>query len=281
MQKILVPVDFSENSLNAVKYAIQFASDKDTELHLAHVVPPVYDPSDVPVLNTVSTQKKSENAKSILTDYIKVNLKEFLNTSVQAEHVIRTDVMVGEVVKNVTDRAKEINASLIIMGTRGDEVKWNEKLLGTVSSGILEKSDVPILFIPVGYSFGKLDEVLFASGLQESDAYLIWKAVELLKPYSVVLRCLHVSKEFSEAESMKIEEFKDYLNEHSNAIQATYYQLYDDKIDQSILEYVERFSSDLLIMTHEEQNFLQRIISHSHTREIKRHIHIPFLVMKH
>lgn len=281
MQRILIPIDFSENSLNAVRYAIKFTAMKDTELHLVHVVPPIYDPSDIPVLNTASTHKKSESAKSILADYIKVNLKEYLLTEPEITHQVRADVMIGEVVRNIAEKANELNVSLIIMGTRGDQVGWNEKILGTISSGVLERSNCPVLFIPTDYQFNKLDEVLFASGLLESDAFLIWKALELMKPYSVVLRCLHISKAFSEEESTKIEEFKNYLSEHSNAIQATYYQLYDNKVDQNILDYVKNFGSDLLIMTHEEHGFLQRLVLHSHTREVKRHVRIPFLVMKH
>ncbi len=281
MQRILIPIDFSENSLNAVKYAIQFSALKDTVLHLAHVVPPIYDPSDVPILNTASTQKKSENAKTILADYIKINLKEYLQTDPEITHQVRAEVMIGEVVRNIADKANELNVSLIIMGTRGDQVGWNEKILGTISSGVLERSNCPVLFIPTDYHFEKLDEVLFASGLLESDAFLIWKALKIIAPYSVVLRCLHISTKFSEEESTKIEEFKNYLSEHSNAIQAAYYQLYDNKVDQNILDYVKNFGSDLLVMTHEEHGFLQRLVVHSHTREVKRHIRIPFLVMKH
>ena len=46
IKKILVPIDFSNYSKNALRYAVNFAKKFDSTIYLVYVVEPVIYPSD-------------------------------------------------------------------------------------------------------------------------------------------------------------------------------------------------------------------------------------------
>jgi len=67
--KILVPTDFSDNALNAFRYAIWFADQYEAAIHLVHVIYPSAEPLDYPSLAAQAAQQRIET--NLLTHYHK------------------------------------------------------------------------------------------------------------------------------------------------------------------------------------------------------------------
>jgi nucleotide-binding universal stress UspA family protein len=124
IKKIMVPVDFSETSKNAVKYALSLALEFEATLILAHVVPyHVHDQTE---------------AKLDLFDLIPHQYRECLNFDI----VVRAGSVRPEILSIFDDK----HVDLVIMGTR-HRPYFERLLLGSLTERMLHKANVPILTV--------------------------------------------------------------------------------------------------------------------------------------
>ena len=138
-ERILVPLDESEESERVLDHALDLADAADAEVHLLSVVDQKVLPRDV--------------AEDILFDSLDAVATETVDEGVAAadERGVEAD---GEVVHGKP--AKEIlaaaeGADLVVMGTHGRR-GVDRILLGSVSARVVRKSPVAVLLVPVGGS---------------------------------------------------------------------------------------------------------------------------------
>jgi nucleotide-binding universal stress UspA family protein len=121
---ILVPVDFSEPSKEAVNYGLSLALQFESRLILAHISK--YDPAAY------------ENAKAALLQLIPWDCRERLNFEI----IVKS----GDVRPELIGIVEEKDVSLVVMGTRGRS-HVGRLLLGSVTERMLRKLNVPILTV--------------------------------------------------------------------------------------------------------------------------------------
>ena len=153
INKIMVPVDFSEASTRAVQYGLSLALDLKARLVLIHIVP--FDPVVY------------EKAKSDLLEMIPADTRERLDFEII--------VKAGEVRRELIGVVEDKEIDLIVMGTSGRSY-FDRLLLGSVTDRLLRKVHVPILtvshvdpdkeFHTTGPS--RLRHLLYATDLAES-----------------------------------------------------------------------------------------------------------------
>lgn len=136
---ILIPLDGSEDS----KFACRVAADltkaipgKET-LHLLHCIPPI--PNLIGGEQRVKLKQDHLDRTEHIFTIARAILKETKNT-------VQTYVRYGDPAPTIVDTAKELNCSLIIMGTRGMG-ELQSIVLGSVSHDVLQLSPVPVLLV--------------------------------------------------------------------------------------------------------------------------------------
>ncbi len=136
-EKILVPLDGSEHSLNALEKALQIAKKFDGKITLINVYSVSsfrMTPSQV-FAYVVEIRKSGE---SILAEGKKIAFDE----GIQVETLLKE----GHIVEEILQKAREGNFDLIVIGARGIS-KMKEILLGSVSHGVTTHSPCPVLVV--------------------------------------------------------------------------------------------------------------------------------------
>ncbi len=139
-REVLVPIDFSPHSLNTLEHAYRLATMLPITLHLLHVVQPI------------SWEDMQGAGHFNVPEYQRARVleaKERLRLLIPEEMVDRVQVHVrmGPVVKEITDLADSIRASLIVMGvTPGGLIE--DLLFGAVAYGVLRGSPCPVWVVP-------------------------------------------------------------------------------------------------------------------------------------
>jgi len=107
IKRILVPVDFSENAVNAFEYAKHFAEKlPDAELKVVHAFMP-------------NAESEYPNFVPPVADYLKIRekmLEDFM-LEVDPKGEIKNEILIGFPADEVVNHSKEFD--LIIMGTTG------------------------------------------------------------------------------------------------------------------------------------------------------------------
>lgn len=141
--KILVSYDGSEGAKEALKYALELKCNCD-EYYVLYVIPTIvgisasfdsYIPQSVYEGQDKTATEILEKAKKILE---KENVKyELIKASSNGE----------EIAKIVLETAKDKGVDLIVTGTRKLH-GFSKLILGSVSSGIIAHSDIPVTVVP-------------------------------------------------------------------------------------------------------------------------------------
>lgn len=125
--KILIPIDFSERSLGAARFAIPLAERFHSEITLLHVVP---DPGAERRSNT----KRDERIKKLLRDFL---CAAFAHLDVK--RVLRTGPPAAEIVTY----ARENQSDVIMMPTHGYGA-FRRLLLGSITAKVLHDAACPV-----------------------------------------------------------------------------------------------------------------------------------------
>ena len=145
--KILVPINGSEYSFNAVDHAINIALKNESELILLSVVPSIVrygDSSGVFGAVPPNYFKKYKNdSKKWFNQIINKMKKEGLQIKKIKSDVVTSPV---SVVTTIPEYAEKEGADLIIIGTRGI-TGFKRMLLGSIASGIVTYAHCPVLVV--------------------------------------------------------------------------------------------------------------------------------------
>jgi len=137
-KKILIPVDFSETSLLAIRHGVFIASFTKAELHLLHVVNLHYEAQDLFLPYVQIDQSQIENKAMEKLEALSDELqKEF---GVSSSCIIRT----GSPSFEIVHVAEELEISLIVMGTHG-YAPLQVFIIGSVALKVLTKSPCPTM----------------------------------------------------------------------------------------------------------------------------------------
>lgn len=140
LRRIMVPLDFSEPSHQALRYARGFAEQFGASLTLLHVIEPMVYPAElgyVPIVPDDLEEKRMEDLKARLKA-----LAQDLGTSSKVETFLR----IGRSWREICDAAKADNTDLIIIATHG-YTGLKHALLGSTAERVVRHAPCPVLIV--------------------------------------------------------------------------------------------------------------------------------------
>jgi nucleotide-binding universal stress UspA family protein len=137
-RRILLPVDFSDQTESLLRHALHVAADENAEIDIVHVVPPQYLPAiyygadPLPVPYDEIRKRTMAHLKEVIADVI--------GTSVRT----RPFVVVGDPVTEIIEMASKSEYDLLIVSTHGySGIK--HALVGSVAERVVRSASCPVL----------------------------------------------------------------------------------------------------------------------------------------
>jgi universal stress protein A len=152
INKILVPIDFSDYSLKALDYAIEFAQAFNAELFLIYVIEPMVYPADFS-MGQIAIPEITDDINLKAESDLDNLIKEKIGEKIKAQKIIKT----GRPFLEIIETASEIDADLIIIATHG-LTGMEHLLFGSTAEKVVRKAPCPVLTLrePVkGFHFKK------------------------------------------------------------------------------------------------------------------------------
>lgn len=137
IRKVLVPLDFSDPSLQALQYARRFAAPSQAELVLLYVIEPVAYPAELGVVINLDADL-AERALSELEKLRQQHLGDYPAT----RNLVRSGVADAEIITT----AKDEQADLIVIGTHGFS-GLKHFLLGSTAERVVRDAPCPVLTV--------------------------------------------------------------------------------------------------------------------------------------
>ena len=141
IKRILVPIDFSRASLDALGYASDLALALDAKIVLLHVIEPTYRAASLDVDNV------SANVSTLIEDQRRAAEERLAQIAAEMATTgprLRTVTEIGNPAQLIVDSAGSEHADLIIMATRG-RTGLAHMLMGSVTEKVVRTAECPVL----------------------------------------------------------------------------------------------------------------------------------------
>lgn len=278
MMNILLPTDFSENSWNAIVYAVKFLEKKSCNFFLLHVSKlNGLTQGDTPV---ILSQEAIENT---YTKPSKKQLKAFLKRittecSPNVKHKFYTLTDYNFFIESIRKHVKDKKIDMIIMGTKGAS-GLKEHIIGSNAGDIITKVKCKTLVVPENAKFNALREIAFPTDYSLTyDVGLLQPLYDVVKQYLASLRILHISYMKEELNNDQ-KNNRELLSDFFEGLDFSFHFLTNKKVKDAIQCFVESRDIDMIVMVAKNLNYFQQILFHSKVEKISYHTNVPFLVL--
>ncbi|NTW46595.1 MAG: universal stress protein [Chlorobaculum sp.] len=138
IKSILCPIDFSDASKNAYRYACEFAKSMGSKVALLNVIEPRPIAADMS-LNYIPLEE--DLAAAAREDFIPM-----VDEAKAAGIDVSADVMIGMPAETILQQIADLDVSMLIMGSHG-KTGLSRLLMGSVAEAVVRKANIPVLIV--------------------------------------------------------------------------------------------------------------------------------------
>ena len=275
MKHILVPVDFSKNSLNALAYAQALFKNTTCSFYILHVGH--LNQSGIAANSLLPISPPKESA---IEQRFKINFSQIKKLNSNNKHHYLGIQEYGNLLDKIKQTVHTKKIDLIVMGTKGAS-GIKEKIIGSNTGDVITKVPVNLLVIPENAGFENLKNISFPTD------YTIFYSYNILNILTTLLYLndgnLHVinasnKKKLNNVQLKNKAYLQDYLNEVFENTHSIH-SINNLKIKNVIENFVNDNKTDMIVMVAKNINFLQQILFDTTIEKLSFHTNIPLFVI--
>lgn len=277
MGKILVPIDFSENSIIAARYAREIALENQDELVFLHVYTRhvnkyanfmvhgehIVDP----------TIKESEEQLNQLVALVKEKWPTLVINQLFDEGIL-AEVISKETAKN--------QYKVVVMGTKGAS-GIESVLIGSNTYDVIRDSQTPILAIPVNATAYKKDTIALLTNFKPGELEVLKQAIPVFgSKFHLLL--IHINKQEVDIKILdkKLTDWIDNIITETGIDDVSYtvknrshFANSAEKIANGIQTMIRDENIDIILITKSRKTFFQNLFNENIIKEMAMGIVIP------
>ncbi|RTL59894.1 MAG: universal stress protein [Sphingobacteriales bacterium] len=271
MKTILVPVDFSDTSINAVRYAAQLAVQINGKVMMLHAY-------QYPVIHPVNKgmELTDEGVKEI-------NLKELARIKQVVESeipLVKLEYLIinGELRGVINVFAENFRTDLIVMGLSGAG-KVKELLIGSNTLDVAANTTIPVIIVPKKSKFKPVEKIALATDFRDVVANIPDTQVKLfLAATGARLHIVNVDYQHEYA-TVDTPMQSGLLEAMFQSWSPEYHFVEDYNVQEGLSRYIEANNINILIVVPHKQNMLHKLFMPNHTKQLVFHSKVPVMVV--
>ena len=285
--KIILSTDFTDENKVILPYAIDFLKDAGGEIIIFHAymdnvfIGSNSYPGNMDADNYFTTEILVELERNS-----QLNMKEktqYLIDLIKEEGVdnitVRPVLVSGDPEEELIELSKKEKPDLILMGTRGRGGK--RFLEGSLVKSVMTKCDVPMLFIPEGYSWRESKEVVYATDFSEYDILTLERIFNILKPYKPHIHVIHfVEDSENPKEAIQMEQLEQAFLEKDFDGEIHFQLVHTDNAPQALKIFCERNDISLSSFIAYRKGLFDFIFRDKLDKDAFLNLNIPMLTFK-
>jgi len=257
MKTVIIPVDFSETSLNAARYAAQMLSGK-LDAHI--VLYNLYEHDDEydTVVNYLESLKKELEWKGDKDIEIMLEKGDDLIDSLERLSYQKT-------------------ATMVVMGIAGKS-PLKQALIGSNTLKLAERDVCPVLIVPPEAKFKGIKNVALASDFEDvkniTPVTYLKAVLEFFKPN---LHIVHVNSEIHVALTEELKAEKEFFVNTFSEYNPEFYFITTYDFEDTIEQFTTDQNIDMVITVPRNHTFFQSVFKSSATKKLAFHSVVPVL----
>jgi nucleotide-binding universal stress UspA family protein len=276
--KILVAVDFEEQSLNALEHSYEFARLFDADLLLLYVL------ENMSILGKL--RSPDDYVKNLISQaHEKFDELENLAQNASEKASIKVSALIekGKPYEKIIETARDQNALMIIMGKNSNSsLNKKRRFIGSNSLNVIREAHCPVITIKPGQNpHGIYSNILVPLDFTRQTKKQVQKAIEFGGYFGSRINILTIlQKENTVNKLMKqvqLNQVKKAIQKNGIQCQTEFIQDRNGEVAEIVLRYSKKVNSDLIIiMTQQKKNMIDYFVG-STAQTIISNAEIPVL----
>lgn len=277
MKTILLPTDFSKNSINAINYAIKLCEHISCDFYILNVIKvSSFISDDMMTVTSSSTIYNTliDAAKKSINNIISQIENQFKNKNHNFHSVVDYDNFIDSI--NQTSENHEVD--LIIMGTKG-ATGLEKVLFGSNTVRVMQRCKVPVLAIPDGCKFESIENIAFAT---TNSKYFKVEELNILSKilalYEASLQIIHLADQNHLV--YDAHDNVDFFNTNFISAKHEFIDAPSNDMFNVVHNHIEKNKMNMLAIMNKKHSFLERLFKTHNVERFAFKIDIPLLVMQ-
>jgi len=261
---VLIPIDFSETSSNALNYGVKMAKLFNNKIVLINVISGSF-------MSSLFAKKEDE---IMIRERIEQKLQDFKNEILKLWPEARVETLIkeGKPYRVINETANEMDCDTIVMGTNG--ANKVDRFAGSTTLRVIGDSEKPVIVIKEKRDNPEIKNLVLPIDLTKSSRQKVEWAIAMGQSYDATV---HIIMEL-EKDALLKRQIKASLNQVENLFRAKGVKFtskllddreYPDHIGKDTIKYAEEINADLImIMTQAESAKLSELFVGSYASQI-------------
>jgi len=267
MKTIIVPLDFSNESIPSLDFAIFMANKSSANILLVHVIKSY-------IANNEQLEKDRHWA-IVKFEEIMRNYRDKLNSNLELSYRIKE----GKIFREVTELAKTFEDSMIILSTHG-ESGFEELFIGGNAYKIASHSSVPVITIRRSLTITNIKKIVLPLDFTFETREKVPFTAELAKLFDSEIHLLAIRQVKLESMEQKIQEYikqvATYLEKQN--ISYTIENIQAHNLTDSTIEYANKIGADLISIMSEQEKKISNLLLGTYAHQMINQSFIPVLI---
>lgn len=276
MKKILVPVDFSTPSENALKVAAELAKKNDSEILVLHVIELAE--------SLFGAEQFNVNDEQIIF-FMKLAHKrfdKFLDKDFLKDITVTSNVEPGSAALAIRETVEKNDIDMIVMGSSGVS-GLEEIVIGSNTEKVVRYSDVPVLVVKNEIKSIAIKNTVFASNFDLENLEPYKKAKKFADSFDAKMNMLYINlpgNQFSSTPEIH-EQMREFLNKVEMPLNKENIEIFNDySIQEGVINGSKKLEADLIIIPTHGRKGLSHFFNGSIGEDVVNHSDLPVLTLK-
>jgi len=267
MKNFIVPIDFSEESLNGLKMAILFSRKTKINIQMVYVLHKSSEADKTALENEQKTA--AENFNKIISSY-----------SSQLGHDSQIGFLIkkGRIYQEVVNLADELPDSVITASTHGAS-GFQELFIGSNAFRIISATEKPVITLRKNYCPDEISRIVMPIDLSADSRQKVPFTTEMARLFGAEIHVVGVQKSRSKQDMKKI---RSYISQVAGYVEGAIHcesnEVFGDNVPELVINYANTVKADLISITTEQSPGLSLILGNT-AHQILNQAEIPVLCL--
>lgn len=272
MRRIIVAIDFSGDSFNALEHGILLANGLETHLRMVHIKK---DDEFVLPHNLGEGETKKPRSQE---EYLNSILERYRDSYKVEGGIFDYKIRKGKVYVEVSNQARYDDSFLIICGTHGVS-GFEEYLLGSNAFRIVSKAGCPVMTVRHGFMPEPVKKIVVPLDVTNQTRQKVPWALDIALSFSTEIHVLGVHETLTKEVASRINQYADQVVEHISikGVNVVKEIKTGSNITDITIEYAKQINADLIIIMTEQTESPENIWLGPYAQQMVNHSPIPVL----
>ena len=275
MKKILVPIDFTDNSDVAFNFAIEVSKKHDCEIILLHII-------YFPAMTNLSFEVAGSKGKDLMLKSLKKEAKERLMEVVEKRRLtnlkIRYEVKDGDILEEIISFAKGKRIDLMVLGIE-QSLELRNHLFGALSDRIIHSIDCPVLVLKQPTKLSSIKKLLVANDLAGKPTILSGQVQKLKEVFNAKIHIVKVNTPQDFTSEVVLDQRLAEYRKQKPLTDVTFGIFSHYNVAEGVLHFAGKSGANMIVIGGKRKSFLRRlVIGEDLAEEVIDHSNLPVWV---